>query len=397
MERSVRFLGLACLFVCGAAIALSQGPTIQSNDLLGRFTAGQTTVYHFDTQTTSVDIGNTGGPMAWDFSALRSDKLKALKGVELGTSPYASEFPQATHAVLDTAFVWRINADAFMAGLGWGSVKSSAAYYYYTLGAEQKYVGLGALATGYLDLQPATAIPIANPRWRNHPVSIEMSYPLQYLKTWDNNFVDSLTGVLTLPIFGSFNIALGNRDSITYTVDAYGMLTIPGGFTQEALRIRKAGKYSYIDTLNGFNIPLQYIFLAANGASVEVGMKDSTVTGGVAQVRYLKWTTPLPVDVKEVADVPASFGLVQNYPNPFNPSTTIGYRVQGTGNSFVRLSVYDILGQEVARLVDGPQVAGEHSVVFNARGLSSGTYHYRLTVFDGKQTLVDTKSMMLVK
>jgi len=395
MERKVLFSMGACLLLCGVTIALSQGPTIQSGDLQAMFSAGQTTVYHFDTQTTSVDIKSTGGPMAWDFSALRSDKLKTLKGVALGASPYAAEFPQATHAVLDTSFIWRLNADAFMAGLGWGSVKSSAAYYYYSLGAEQKYVGLGAVATGYLDLQPATAIPIDNPRWRNHPASIEMSYPVQYLKTWTNNFVDSLTGVLTLPIFGSFNIALGNRDSIEYTVDAYGTLTVPGGYTQEALRIRKAGKYSYIDTLNGFNVPLQYIFLAPNGASVEVGMKDSTVTDGVAQVRYLKWTIPLPVDVKQSADLPASFGLAQNFPNPFNPTTVVSYQLSAA--SHVRLAVYDMLGREVATLVDGQQTPGEHRVSFDARGLSSGTYHYRLTASDGKRMMVETKSMMLLR
>jgi hypothetical protein len=257
---------------------------------------------------------------------------------------------------------------------------------------ELKYYGLGATATGYLDSAPTMPIQMDNPRWRNAPPSVELSFPLEMSKTWTTGFDDSLTGVLTT-IFGSFNIALGNRDSVTYTVDAYGTLTVPGGHTQEALRIRKAGKYSYVDTVNGFNIPLQYIFLAKNGAMVEAGLVDSTVTGGVAQVRYVKWTVPLPTDVKEVADVPASFGLHQNYPNPFNPATTIGFGVSGLGSRWVRLAVYDLLGREVAVLVDEQKQPGEYMVTWDARGMASGMYVCRMQA----GTFTQTRTMSLVR
>jgi hypothetical protein len=75
--------------------------------------------------------------------------------------------------------------------------------------------------------------------------------------------------------------------------------------------------------------------------------------------------------------VPSAFALSQNYPNPFNPSTTILYQTSLTGD--VRLSVFDLLGREVARLVDGPKSAGIYRVTFNAAHLSSGVYLYRLT------------------
>jgi hypothetical protein len=394
MERKARISMGAALLVVGIGTAMAQ-ITIQRSDIEPMYAAGgPRVVYHYDTLTHTVDIGRLNVPNVWDFSGLSSNKTSVLRGVAASGSLYAGEFPAATHVLLDTAFVFWLNADALLPGVGWAPVYSSEAYFYYGFGDSLQLYGVGATAIGYLS---GTPVPIDKPRWRNAPPAVEMQFPLQLSKSWTCNFADSVTGTATLPILGSLPFALRNTDSVTYTVDAYGMLTIPGGHTQPALRIRKAGKYSYSDTLHNFHLPLQYLFLTANGATMEAGMVDSTITEGAGQVRYMKWTIPLPTDVREVADVPTKFGLDQNYPNPFNPSTTIRYRVQGTGYSEVRLSVFDILGQEVARLVDGPASAGEQTVVFNARGLASGTYHYRLTVSDGKQTLVETKSMMLLR
>lgn len=74
--------------------------------------------------------------------------------------------------------------------------------------------------------------------------------------------------------------------------------------------------------------------------------------------------------------LPVSASLSQNFPNPFNPETTIRYQVPA--NSNVRLSVYDIVGREIAVLVDEKQIAGSYTVHFNASGLASGAYFYRL-------------------
>ncbi len=91
------------------------------------------------------------------------------------------------------------------------------------------------------------------------------------------------------------------------------------------------------------------------------------------------------------AEVPATFAVNQNYPNPFNPTTVISYRVPAAG--LVTLRVYDILGREVATLVNARQSPGMHLVTFNAGGLASGVYFYQLKAGN----LVETKKMELLK
>jgi hypothetical protein len=76
--------------------------------------------------------------------------------------------------------------------------------------------------------------------------------------------------------------------------------------------------------------------------------------------------------------------LSQNYPNPFNPSTSIRYAVPQS--SFVTLTIYNTLGQRVAKLVNEQQQAGYHDVVFRGEGCASGVYFYRLQAGTFSQT-----------
>ena len=74
--------------------------------------------------------------------------------------------------------------------------------------------------------------------------------------------------------------------------------------------------------------------------------------------------------------VNTSLYLSQNYPNPFNPTTQLRFSIRESG--FVQLTVFDILGREVARPVNERLAAGQYTVTFNASGLASGVYFYRL-------------------
>ena len=97
------------------------------------------------------------------------------------------------------------------------------------------------------------------------------------------------------------------------------------------------------------------------------------------------------VNENGVTDSPNKFSLAQNFPNPFNPSTTISYQIEEQG--LVQLKVFNLLGQEVATLVNEMKAEGSYSITFNANELSSGVYIYSISVND----FVQNRKMTLLK
>jgi len=92
-----------------------------------------------------------------------------------------------------------------------------------------------------------------------------------------------------------------------------------------------------------------------------------------------------------IVDIPTEFSLSQNYPNPFNPSTAINFGLPNASN--VSLKIYNILGEQVASLVNKVMPAGYHTVTFDASKLASGMYIYRLEA----GSFVQVKKMMMLK
>ncbi|NNG26251.1 MAG: T9SS type A sorting domain-containing protein [Ignavibacteriaceae bacterium] len=106
----------------------------------------------------------------------------------------------------------------------------------------------------------------------------------------------------------------------------------------------------------------------------------------------IKYNPPIINFVEKIdEDIPERFYLFQNYPNPFNPSTTISYSIPSEG--YVTLKVYDVLGNEVASLVDEQKHSGTFDVHYNASALSSGIYYYRLVTSE----FTSTKKLILMK
>jgi hypothetical protein len=123
---------------------------------------------------------------------------------------------------------------------------------------------------------------------------------------------------------------------------------------------------------NGNNV---YYDATLSGNSALAGKTYSLVSVG----------SLLPKGTSDVAQLetgqPLACTLLQNYPNPFNPSTKIGFRVWGLGSAGVRLAVYDVLGREVAVLVnENKEPGGDYTVTWNAGGMASGVYLYRLEI-----------------
>ncbi len=111
--------------------------------------------------------------------------------------------------------------------------------------------------------------------------------------------------------------------------------------------------------------------------------------GGIFAVTYASVQSATAVAFR--GEVPHEFALRQNYPNPFNPSTTITFTIPQ--RQHISLTIYDVLGKEVAMLVNEHKEAGEHAVRFTANNLSSGIYFYRME----SEGFVQTKKLILMK
>ena len=114
--------------------------------------------------------------------------------------------------------------------------------------------------------------------------------------------------------------------------------------------------------------------------------------GQGAEIYYKRNPTGNPTGVENIGtEFPGEFILEQNYPNPFNPSTSIQYAI--SSRQLVSLKVYDVLGNEVATLVNEEKGQGVYDITFNAIGLSSGIYFYKLQAGN----FVETKKMTLLR
>lgn len=167
-------------------------------------------------------------------------------------------------------------------------------------------------------------------------------------------------------------------------------------------------------TLNGvLNIEFINNFIPQDGDVFPI-MSYTSRTGEFAQVNfsnnvigYIQYNSngaqivigePSSVEGESENNIPDTYELAQNYPNPFNPTTTISW--QSPVGSHQTLKLYDVLGKEIATLVDEYREAGKHSVNFDASRLSSGVYFYKIQAMPlGGQAgnYFETKKMLLVK
>ena len=189
---------------------------------------------------------------------------------------------------------------------------------------------------------------------------------------------------------------ISKNPAIQMFLSVYFANSKTGEWVQSGTQIISNEWKKYLFDFNGPGGPKQY-----NIFSIIVGMwpGNQLVTSKMGlymisfldSLKNLTWNYNLITSVPRETPIPMEFNLAQNYPNPFNPVTVIRFMNPKSGN--MKLTVYDMLGREVAILADGFYSAGEHEVKFDGSNLASGIYFYCLQAGD----FVQTKKMLLMK
>jgi hypothetical protein len=320
--------------------------TITGTDITNVFAIGNSATIN-EYASASINIGSPGGGNNWDFSGLQSSSTINLLCVDPVTTPYANEFAGADFAT----------------------------YTHVTDGSEEGYLWFYLSLNGNLgDMGNASTI-VSLPALlfitKNNPTAIEAQLPLTFNTSWMQTYTK--TNYINDSTINQSTI------SIDVNVDAYGTMILPGGASFEALRIREA------KTVNSAT-SVTYTFASENDAQVNLEASDpNPPNGGVINVNSYTWNLAFTSSVDQLNGLPSNYILRQNYPNPFNPSTKIEYRIPEA--SFVQLKVYDILGNEVAELVNEEQVAGNYRTDFKAENLASGLYIAKLQAGNYSKTI----------
>ncbi len=215
----------------------------------------------------------------------------------------------------------------------------------------------------------------------------------------DENTPNMLKTVEGSLLGDSLHMAIGTSDTLMYDPDGvFGGVNYLDGFdvtedTQvDLIGIKSDGTEYNIAAHRELAAGNKIAFFAYDliSLSATAGWYSSTTLA--LQYQMWNWWDVRATSVREIGgNVPGTFELAQNYPNPFNPSTVINYSIPELAK--VSIKVYNMLGEEVASLVNLEQSAGNYEVDFNAANLSSGVYFYSIRA--GQFSV--TKKMMLIK
>jgi len=207
------------------------------------------------------------------------------------------------------------------------------------------------------------------------------------ITSFPKDFTGGETSVLPVELTSFIVLARCNKVELKWNtateVKNYGF-EIERSIRNVELRIRNWDKIGFVAGSGNSNSPKEYSFT------------DQTATSGSYSYRLKqidndgtsKYSDMVEVTVNQI---PNDYSLNQNYPNPFNPSTTITYDIPKT--SFVKISVYDILGEEIKLLVNAEKNPGHYEIIFDAKELAGGIYYYSIKAGAFSQS----KKMILLK
>jgi len=321
--------------------------TITGNDVLNIFAVGNSTTIHQDTLQSTVDIGSPGGGNNWDFTGLQTILLSDIMSVDIISTPYANMFPGADFCLHDI-----FNFQGF-------------------IGDRYTYSSVDGFVDNMGGAFLVSALPGFPVFFENDPDRHTLQNPTTYNSQWMQTYTSTTTISGLPPTVVSV--------SLNAIVDAYGTMTLPGGSSYAALRLRE-------ETLTSGVTSVSYNFVTLSGAQVSIVAADaSPPNSGTITAESTSYNIAIVTSIKNISGLPQNFDLTQNYPNPFNPSTKIEYSIPE--ESFVQLIVYDFLGNEVATLVNAEQSAGSYRADFSGAELSSGIYIAKLLAGNFSKTI----------
>jgi serine protease AprX len=195
--------------------------------------------------------------------------------------------------------------------------------------------------------------------------------------------------------YGGQHVAIADADKIPADLRGYVQLALDLNLLNAYFELEQ-GRFDLTPTMKAYFRPSQDVtradyavaatrFLDQFGRT-DLDLSSTSSEGGIAGLNLLQ-----KAEENHPQETPLSFALDQNYPNPFNPTTTIRFTLPQTAQ--VRLTVYDVTGREVARLVEGTLEAGTHTASWEAMNAASGLYLYRIDA----GSFTSTRQMMLVK
>ena len=287
------------------------------------------------------------------------------------------------HVVTNTL----ISGDADLSVLSWVAVDAN--YLYVAMDVTDDVFVPNAQTTSYLNDAPDIFLGLYN--WHGAPhTSLKRGEQPDYHFRFAHNRVllDGIAGADSIVGIGP-DYYLGEAFGSGYRLE----------FRISWVQLAAIGGDNVFTPVEGFRIPIDYSINDADITNTREGIltyspfNEDQSWGDVSRWLYT-WIGNLwdPVSVElENGQLVKDYSLSQNYPNPFNPSTQIKFSIKESG--MVSLKIFDVLGREVATLVNNEYAAGNYSVDFSAAGLSSGIYFYRLE----SGSFVQTNKMMLIK
>jgi hypothetical protein len=321
---------------------------------------GQKQISADDTVTYTMNVGVASGSQAqtWSLPVAKYPDTSLSTNVTLASTPFANQFPLATHAQRFPA----------------GDTSFTAMGYIYFRIANDSLLLIGTAVSIHTSELDTTLFDSASQFILKMPVSL-------------GTVITSRESSYSGP--GDYTIT-----NSTETCDAFGSITLPNG-TFQCLRTTSVDiDENHTGAFVSRDTSVNFSWLTKEGNIAHAGATNRFETSGTISVNGLSVTelVDVPLAVRDgQTTVPNTFGLSQNFPNPFNPSTTISYTIPT--QSYVMLSVFNTLGQKVADLVNGEKGPGSYDVAFDAAALASGVYLYRIQA----GSFVQTKKLVLMK